>query len=151
MEINLKFLVIYPRRHWFLMWIFFNFIRRINLYFVVINPKKNKSEIPTIALGQFLGELNHMDNYCNITSPWLFFIKIVLKFLNYSDVWVQEDTFSMQSKNFVGCNPYHKQTMQPTLSNFTRVKSKRHKSANFHLLGEGKPTIFGYIPSYAKF
>lgn len=31
---------------------------------VVINPEKDKSKIPSIALGQFLGELNHMDNYC---------------------------------------------------------------------------------------
>jgi hypothetical protein len=44
--------------------IFSIFIRRINLHFVVINPKKNKSKIPSIALGQFLGELNRMDNYC---------------------------------------------------------------------------------------
>ncbi len=80
-----------------------------------------------------------MDNYCKnrqqYNNSMTFFIKIVVKFLNYSDVWVQEDTSLMQSKNFVGRNPYHKQTMQPTLSNFTWVKNKRYKSANFHLLG----------------
>lgn len=80
-----------------------------------------------------------MDNYCKNRQQYnksmTFYIKIVVKFLNYSDVWVQEDTFLKQSKNFVGCNPYHKQTMQPTLSNFTRVKNKRHKSVNFSSVG----------------